>query len=101
MQEQTKKILVPVDGSINSQRSLEYLTLMYDPQENPDLTLLLLYVLPILPRILTDDEAYDVTIRAQMKSVEEKHVRMAEQILGEAKRFLEEKGFREDKIRVM
>ena len=99
MQEQTKKIVVPVDGSMNSRRSLKYLTLMFPRQENLDLTLL--YVLPMLPRILTDDEIYDRNIITQMKNVEEKHVHMAEQVLDEAKRFLEENGFKEDKIKVI
>jgi nucleotide-binding universal stress UspA family protein len=51
--------------------------------------------------MLTGEEAHDRTIRAQIKSVEERHVRMAEQILTEAKRVLIEKGFKEDKIRTM
>ena len=99
MQELIKKIVVPVDGSMNSRRSLKYLTLMFPRQENLDLTLL--YVLPMLPRILTDDEIYDRTIITQMKNVEEKHVHMAEQVLGEAKRFLQDNGFKEDNIKVI
>ncbi|MDY6854507.1 MAG: universal stress protein [Thermodesulfobacteriota bacterium] len=99
MKEQTKRILVPVDGSKSSLRALEYLPLMYLPQK--DLNLTLLYILPKLPRTLIDEEEYNRTIRSQIKSVEEKHVRMAEQILAEAKEILIEGGFKEGRIRPM
>jgi len=47
-----KKIVIPVDGSKNSMRSLDYLYLIYGPKHKLDINLL--YILPALPPLLTD-----------------------------------------------
>ncbi|MBU1163734.1 MAG: universal stress protein, partial [Proteobacteria bacterium] len=92
----TKSIVVPVDGSKNSLRSLEYINLIYGPNHNLEVTLI--YILPSLPPILTD-KSIDKKTRARLKSVEKKNEDMAEKILAEAQNILLNKGFKEEKIK--
>ena len=83
MKNSARKIVIPVDGSTNSFRSLDYLNLIYGPRQN--LGVNLLYVLPTLPRILTEEEKEDKEIITQIKNVEEKNIIMAQGILAEAR----------------
>jgi len=95
----TKEIVVPVDGSKNSLRSLEYLHLIYGPEYN--LNISLFHVLPSLPRVLTEDKAKDRElrdIRTRLKYIEEKNIHMAKEILTDAKTALLVKGFKEENV---
>ena len=94
-----KKIVVPVDGSENGLKSLDYLRLMFGPDHPIEVTLL--YILPTLPPILTDEKKKDRTIAAKIKIVEEKNNKMAEEILAQAKDALLEKGFGEGQIKTV
>lgn len=96
MEDLTKSIVIPLDGSKNSLRSLEYLNLIYGPGHN--LEVALIHILPSLPPILTDKTS-DKQTRARLKSVEKKNEEMAEQILSKAKSILLSKGFNEEKIK--
>lgn len=96
MENLTKSIVIPLDGSKNSLRSLEYLNLIYGPGHN--LEVALIHILPSLPPILTDEKS-DKQTRARLKSVEKKNKEIAEQILSEAKNILLSKGFNEEKIK--
>jgi nucleotide-binding universal stress UspA family protein len=96
MENMLKKIVVPLDGSKNSLRSLDYLELIYGRRHHLDIDLL--YVLPALPPILTDKKTMDKRIRAELKNVEKKNTEMAEKILSEAKTDLVNKKFDEQHI---
>ena len=96
MEDLTKSIVIPLDGSRNSLRSLEYLNLIYGPSHN--LEVALIHILPSLPPILTDKKS-DKQTRARLKSVEKKNEEMAEKILSDAKNILLSKGFNEEKIK--
>jgi nucleotide-binding universal stress UspA family protein len=96
MEDLTKSIAIPVDGSKNSLRSLEYINLIYGPNHNLEVTII--YILPSLPPILTD-KSIDKKTRTRLKSVEKKNEEMAEQILSEAKNILLNKGFNEERIK--
>ncbi len=97
MEDLTKSIVIPLDGSKNSLRSLEYINLIYGPGHNLEVTLI--HILPSLPPILTDNKSIDKTTRTRLKSVEKKNEEIAEQILSEAKNILLTKGFNEEKIK--
>ncbi|MBW2739551.1 MAG: universal stress protein [Deltaproteobacteria bacterium] len=97
MEDLTKSIVIPIDGSRNSLRSLEYINLIYGPGHNLEVTLI--HILPSLPPILTDNKSMDKITRARLKSVEKKNEEMAEQILSEAKNILLSKGVNEKKIK--
>ena len=96
MTEPRKMVVVPLDGSDNALRSLEYLHFMYGNQHNLEVTLK--YVLPSLPPILTDDTSMKRETAVKLKALENKSVRMAEQILSKAKSLLVQKGFDEERV---
>ena len=97
MEDLTKSIVIPLDGSKNSLRSLEYINLIYGPNHNLEVTLI--YVLPSLPPILIDKKTIDKKTRTRLKSIEKKNEEMAEQILSKAKNILTSKGFNEESIK--
>src|SRR5210317_1728367 len=92
----TKMIAIPVDGSENALRSLDYLNLMYGPEHNLEVNLF--YVLPSLPLTLTEDPTMDRAMADKLKIIKAKNIRMAERILVEAKAALIHKGFSEERI---
>ena len=99
MSELTKMIVLPVDGSENAQRSLEYIDLMYGKDHNLEVTLK--YVLPSLPPILADDRSLKREAATKLKAIENKSIRMAEKILNQAKSFFLQKGFDEDRLQTV
>ena len=96
MENLTKNILIPIDGSKNALKSLDYLDLMYGQRH--DLGVTLLYIWPLLPPILTDEKTMDKDTWIKLTAVEKRNVLMAERILAEAKNALVKKGFDEQKI---
>lgn len=99
MAELTKMLTVPVDGSENALRSLDYLHLIYGNKHNLEVTLN--YVLPSLPPIFTDDRSMDRETATKLKAIENKSVRLAEKILTQAKNFLIEKGFDGERVQTV
>jgi nucleotide-binding universal stress UspA family protein len=96
MKDLPKKIMVPIDGSENSLRALDYLELMYSRDRNVEV--LLFYALPALPPILTEDYAMSKVYWDGLRAVEESNVEMAEKILTDARSAVIKKGFAKDKI---
>ena len=92
----TKSLTIPVDGSKNSLRSIDYLERMYGVSH--DIKVLLCYILPSLPLIFENDKSMTKEERAKVRALERKNVEMAEQILAEAKDYMVQKGFSEDQI---
>jgi nucleotide-binding universal stress UspA family protein len=99
MAELTKMIVVPVDGSQDALRSVDYLNLIFGAEHNAEV--ILFYVLPTLPSALVDDREVRRESRLQLKAVEDKNVRMAERILAEAKKALVQKGFDERRVKTV
>ena len=95
----TKSICVPIDGSENAKRSLDYLRYLYGSDHPMKVTLL--YILPTLPPILVDEQKKNPTAAKQLKAVEAKNVEVAEKYLAEAKTVLLDKGFREEMIKTV
>ena len=90
-------IVVPVDGSENALVSLDYLHLIYGNE--PDIEVNLKYVLPSLPPILADEPAMKRETATKLKALHNKNLRVGERILAEAKDYLVQKGFAEDKVK--
>jgi nucleotide-binding universal stress UspA family protein len=99
MAELTKMVVVPVDGSDNGQRSLDYLELIYGNKHNLEVTLK--HVLPSLPPILTDDRSMKRETAVKLKTLENKSIRVAEKILAKAKSVLVQKGFDEGRVQTV
>ena len=90
----TRIVAIPIDGSENSLKALDYLNVIYDAKH--DVVIVLLHVLPALPPILVADPNRQTRLR--LLAVEEKSIRMAKEILREARSRLIKKGFRADAI---
>jgi nucleotide-binding universal stress UspA family protein len=99
MADLTRMIAVPLDGSQNAMKSIDYISLIFGPKL--DLEVTLLYVLPSLPSLLVDDRDMGHKDRLRLKSIEDKNVQMAERILAEGKKALIQKGFRDEKIKTI
>ena len=99
MSELTKMIVLPVDGSDNAHRSLEYIDLLYGKDHNLEVTLK--HILPSLPPILADDRTMSRETATKLKALENKSIRMAEKILHQAKSFLLQKGFDGDRLQTV
>jgi len=96
MEEITKKIVIPVDGSKNALRSFDYLEKMYGPEHNIDVGLL--YIVPSLPPLLGDEKKIDKDVYASLSSAEQRLLNKANKILNEGKQQLVAKGFDEKRI---
>jgi len=99
MTELSKMVVLPVDGSENALRSLDYLHLIYGNKHNLEVTLK--YVLPSLPPILADNRSMDRETATKLKTIENKSIRLAEKILTQAKNFLIEKGFDSERVQIV
>ncbi len=99
MTELSKMVVLPVDGSENALRSLDYLHLLYGSRHN--LEVALKYVLPSLPPILADDRSMKRETAMKLKILENKNMRLAEKILSKAKDLLLKKGFKEDLVQTV
>ena len=94
-----KNICVPIDGSENAKRSLDYLRLLFG-HDHP-LTVTLLYILPTLPPFLVEEQKKNSAVARKLKEVEAKNVEVAGKYLSEAKAHLVEKGFNGDMIKTV
>lgn len=88
-----KMIVVPLDGSQNATRSIDYVSFIFTPKHNLEVNLL--YVLPSLPPILVKDAAMKREERLRLKAIDKKNTEMAQRILADGKQLLVQKGFGE------
>ncbi len=94
-----KSIIIPVDGSKNSLKSLDYVELMLGPKH--DVKILICYILPALPMIFENDANMTREERARLRAIENKNIELAEKIMAEAKTLMLEKGFPEKRIQTL
>jgi nucleotide-binding universal stress UspA family protein len=92
----TKIIVLPIDGSKIALHSLDYIKLLYKPDNK--LNLSLLYVLPSLPPILVEESRKNRQTAEQLKKIKKKNIELAGRVLHEAKARLINKGFNEKSI---
>jgi nucleotide-binding universal stress UspA family protein len=95
----TKMIAIPLDGSKEAMKSIDYVSFLFGPKHNLEVTLL--YILPSLPSIIVDDRHLSHQDRLRVKSIEDKNVHMAERILADGKKTLIQRGFRDEQIRTV
>jgi len=91
-----KMIVVPVDGSENSLKSIDYTNLMFGPKHNLKVTLL--HVLPGLPPVFIEESRKDAEIREQLQNLKKKNISLAERLLTDAKNKLVKMGFSEQTV---
>jgi nucleotide-binding universal stress UspA family protein len=89
-------IVVPVDGSENSLRSLDYLQLMLG--SNHQLKVTVFHVLPSLPSVLIEESRKDANLREQLQNLKKSNISLAERLLTDAKNKLVNMGFAEQAV---
>ena len=91
VQKMKKTIVVPIDGSENALKSLDYINRLFGPRHS--LSLSLVYIVPKLPLILVEESRKNQETVDQFQEIEKRKNQMAERILAEAKDRLMEVGF--------
>ena len=86
-----KTIVVPIDGSENALKSLDYINRIFGPKHN--LSISLVYLVPKLPPILVEESRKSRETMNQMREIEQRSSQMAERILTDAKDRLRKVGF--------
>ena len=86
-----KMIVVPIDGSENALKSLDYINRIFGSKHN--LRLSLVYLLPKLPSILAEDVRKNSETLDQLREIEKRNSQMAGRILTDAKDRLMKIGF--------
>jgi len=94
--ERPKMIVIPVDGSDNSLRALDYTNLVFAPKHNLKITLF--HVLPALPSDLIEEGRKDVRIGEQLLNLKKKYISLAEGMLADARKKLVNLGFAEHAV---
>lgn len=92
----SKIIVVPVDGSENALRALDYLRVVFGSTYK--IKVILLYLLPSLPQILIEGSTTSEEMARKFAELEKKNSEMAHTILSEGKKRLLDKGFKEQAV---
>jgi nucleotide-binding universal stress UspA family protein len=92
----SKMIVVPIDGSENALRALNYLNLVFGPKHH--LKVALFHLLPSLPQILIAGSMTSDEMAAKLTELDKKNNAMAQQILSEGKKRLLDKGFKKQAV---
>jgi nucleotide-binding universal stress UspA family protein len=92
MAEDTEKmVVVPIDGSENVLKTLNYINLFFGPAHPLKITLF--YVLPRLPASLVEEGRKSEATFKQIKNLEKKKTEMAERLLAAGQKRLIDMGF--------
>jgi nucleotide-binding universal stress UspA family protein len=91
-----KKIVVPVDGSDNALKSLDYINLLFGPEHNINTTLF--YVMPRLPPILVEEIKKSKENIKTLQDIESRNTEMAQRLLKAAKDRLVDMGFTKNTV---
>ncbi|MGD2097102.1 MAG: universal stress protein [Desulfobacterales bacterium] len=94
-----KIVVVPVDGSENALKSLDYINRIFGPKHN--LRISLVYILPKLPPILVEESSKSRQTLNLVQDIEKKNSQMAERILADAKDRLINVGFTKKTVEVV
>jgi nucleotide-binding universal stress UspA family protein len=91
LKEIEKMIVVPIDGSENALKSLDYINRILGSKHN--LSVSLVYLMPKLPPILVEESTKSRETMNQLQEIEKRNHQMAERILTDAKDRLIKIGF--------
>lgn len=91
-----KIIVVPVDGSQNALKSLDYINRIFGIKHHVRLSLI--YLMPKLPPILVEESRKSRETAKQLRGMEQRNSQMAERILADAKDRLMKAGFEQEKV---
>jgi len=91
-----KMIVVPIDGSKNALKSVDFINLIFGPKHQ--LRLSLVYLLPKLPPIMVEEIKKSRQTINQLREIEKRNSQMAERILTDAKGRLMNIGFSKEAV---
>ena len=91
-----KMIVVPVDGSENALKSLDYINLLFGPEHNIKTTLF--YVMPRLPPILVEEIKKSKETINRLQDIESRNAEMAQRLLKAGKDRLVDMGFTKETV---
>lgn len=91
-----KLFIMPIDGSANALKALDYTGRLFNNGQRIDAHLL--YVIPALPPILVEESQYNRKTAAMLKKMEDKYISMAKAALAEGRQRLQELGFEQDRV---
>lgn len=91
-----KMIVIPVDGSDNALKALDYLDLAFGPKHNLKVTVF--HVMPRLPPILVEESNKNRETQKKLADLESRNSQMAEQLLKAARDRLIDMGFAENSM---
>jgi nucleotide-binding universal stress UspA family protein len=91
-----KMIVVPVDGSENALKSLDYINLIFGSEHNLGTTLF--YVMPRLPSILVEEIKKSKETVKKLQDIESRNTEMAQRLLKAAKDRLIDMGFAKETV---
>jgi nucleotide-binding universal stress UspA family protein len=94
--ETSKMVVVPVDGSQNALRALDYISLFFGSKYK--LKVILFYLLPSLPQILIEGSTTSDEMSRKFTELDKKNSAMAQPILSEGKKRLLDKGFKKQAV---
>jgi nucleotide-binding universal stress UspA family protein len=94
-----KMIVVPVDGSENALKSLDYINLIFGSEHN--LMTTLFYVMPRLPPILVEEIKKSKDTVKKLQDIESRNTEMAQRLLKAAKDRLANMGFSKETVEVV
>ena len=92
----SKMVVVPIDGSENALRALDYISLIFGSKYK--LKVILFYLLPSLPQILIEESTTSDEMARKFTELEKKNSEMAQLILSEGEKRLLDKGFKEQVV---
>ncbi|MGB5991239.1 MAG: universal stress protein, partial [Desulfobacterales bacterium] len=92
----SKRVVVPIDGSQNALRALDYISLIFGSKYK--LKVVLFYLLPSLPQILIEGSTTSDEMARKFTELEKKNREMAQLILSEGKKRLLDNGFKKQAI---
>ena len=86
MENPKKNITIPVDGTDNSMKSIDYISMMFDPDHNLEINVL--YVMSSLPSLMADEKNTDKDVLSSISRAEARHLARAKRVLEKARRLL-------------
>jgi len=96
VEEIQKMIVVPIDGSENVYKTLDYVNLCFG--SNHPIKITLFYVLPRLPAILVEESRKSDATLKQLRNLEGRNTDIAERLLAVGKKRLIDMGFAEKTV---
>lgn len=94
-----KMIVIPIDGSENALKSLDYINLLFGSDHN--IKVVIFYAMPGLPPVVVEESRKNRDAAKQLTGLDKRNIAMAVQFLEEARSRLLDKGFSEDSVEIV